>query len=395
MNLDKMLELRSGIHKRRGNAYTNTVRKLHALVEERLGQAAQLEAVNAQLLMQEQVLADLVEQQECHLQLRLQLELDISSHAAYEAELALERFLLADSSCHDYCCPHDSTEPARSMPNREKKQYCHQLLMSATREQWEQAARMTAREWSEYYEGVVWRITVDDLMAALYKMVDDLVVATNLSMLQDSISFREMLLWNHLTKKVTPVVDQQYWKRVVTGMKLTQAQVNQLRLMHGQFWKILGTVHKQQEKLVQEVAESTCPQLPVQVGQAAAGDLRAGSSHQAEATGDSSCHKISSRVNSKMWGAVEATMAATKKRDIMESQLCSHMSTWRVGSLLQLQYICNTFTRLQLVELVTGSYPFFPRPASVLAHIVDPTHPAAGNVPEKGPFERLLFELSC
>jgi hypothetical protein len=62
-----------------------------------------------------------------------------------------------------------------------------------------------------------------------------------------------------------------------------------------------------------------------------------------------------------MWAAVEVTMAATRTRDLIQGQLRSHMPTWNMGTLLRLQYICNTLTPLQLVELVTSSYPFIPR----------------------------------
>jgi len=57
MDLGKMLKLGqgSGVLKRKGNVYTNTVNRLNALLQESLVHCAQLEAANAQLAMQEEV----------------------------------------------------------------------------------------------------------------------------------------------------------------------------------------------------------------------------------------------------------------------------------------------------------------------------------------------------
>lgn len=159
-------------------------------------------------------------------------------------------------------------------------QYCHQLLLSATQQQREQAASMTAEDWSEYWESVVGKMclikqlqrrhgdgtalpesaartpllpramsnevraataaaatgtphgladmygsTTEDLTAALNKTVDDLILTINLSMVHDSIPIREAALRNLLTKEITPVIKPEYWKRVVDSLHLTSSQV--------------------------------------------------------------------------------------------------------------------------------------------------------------------------
>jgi hypothetical protein len=130
--------------------------------------------------------------------------------------------------------------------------------------------------------------------------------------------------------------------------------------MHGQFWKILSAVHSRQENLVQAI-ESTNSALPVQSLQTPGGTSSGTSCGATAAATDTGCLQISSRLKSKMWGAVEATIAATRTRDLIKDQLSSHMASWKVGTLLQLQFICNTLTSLQVVELVINSYPFIPR----------------------------------
>jgi len=191
-----------------------------------------------------------------------------------------------------YCLLSD-TASARSRSSQPMRQYCHQLLMSATLQQWQQAASRTAEEWSEYYQDMVMQIccikqllqrhrnwaaflesaatsslpaaisngarvahaaapaepkeaghicrddaaepspegtdvcgsSLEELMASLYTLVDDLVLNMNLGVVQDSVALREAALRNRLTKEVAVSVSPLYWRRVVDSLKLTQQQV--------------------------------------------------------------------------------------------------------------------------------------------------------------------------
>jgi len=107
--------------------------------------------------------------------------------------------------------------------------------------------------------------------------------------------------------------------------------------MHRQFWKILGTVHTQQEVLVQAVAECIDPEQPVQAG--GAGRLARGP--------DSNC-----------WQQLPANQQRSEQQDVeccgshhgcythpgphQWAAVLSHGYMERVGTLMQLQYICNT-----------------------------------------------------
>eukprot|EP00775_Hariotina_reticulata_P013478 gene13478-13603_t len=258
---------------------------------------------------------------------------------------------------------------------------------------------MTVKEWSDYYTGVVTRVclnlevlnrkdpakskgavfssaglatparddTSSSVQRSLEAEVDDFVTTINLSLMYNPMPVRKAVFINHLSQEQVAVVPATHWQQAHRRVHLTEHQRIMLKLKYEQYSRTLGRVQNQQEGLVQDIARST-------------GDKQQGELPTVPPSSTSTAGKgtnISSRVNSRRWGAVEADMAALHARDKLEQQLRGHMSTWATAGVLLYQVFCNTLTKKQLAQVLVGCYPFLPRLTFVIGHLLDVKQTAA------------------